>query len=79
MKIINETEIQFRTKRSYDRTNDMCIGYITESATNYYVSIRVMGYAGLGVDSWKVSKKLAKSDKEALNIIADEAYRRGNL
>ena len=79
MKIIKETEIQFRTKRSYDRTNDMCIGYITESATNYYVSIRVMGYAGLGVDSWKVSKKLAKSDKEALNIIADEAYRRGNL
>lgn len=79
MKIIKETELQFRAKRSYDRTNDMCIGYITESATNYYVSIRVMGYAGLGVDSWKVSKKLAKSDKEALNIIADEAYRRGNL
>lgn len=79
MKIIKETEIQFRAKRSYDKSHNMCIGYITESATNYYVSIRVMGYAGLGVDSWKVSKKLAKSDKEALNIIADEAYRRGNL
>ena len=79
MKIIKETEIKFRAKRSYDRTNDICIAYITESATNYYVSIRVMGYAGLGVDSWKVSKKLAKSDKEALNLIADEAYRRGNL
>ena len=79
MKIIKETEIQFRAKRSYARTNDICIAYITESATNYYVSIRVMGYAGLGVDSWKVSKKLAKSYKEALYLIADEAYRRGNL
>lgn len=79
MKIIKETEIQFRAKRSYDRTNDICIGYITESATNYYVSIRVMGYACLSIENWKVSKKQAKSNFEALNIIADEAYRRGNL
>ena len=79
MKIIKETEIQFRAKRSYDRTNDMCIGYITESATNYYVSIRVMGYACLSVDSWKVCKKQAKTNFEALKIIADEAYMRGNL
>ena len=79
MKIIKETEIQFRAKRSYDKSLNMCIGYITESATQYYVSIIVIGYAGLSVDSWKISKKLAKSGKEALNIIADEAYRRGNL
>ena len=79
MKIIKETEIQFRAKRSYDKSYNMCIGYITESATQYYVSIRVMGYAEFSVDSWKVSKKLAKSCKEALYLIADEAYRRGNL
>lgn len=79
MKIIKETEIRFRAKRSYDKSYNMCIGYITESATQYYVSIRVLGYAEFSIDSWKVSKKLAKSDKEALNIIADEAYRRRNL
>ena len=79
MKIIKETEIQFRAKRSYDKSYNMCIGYITESATQYYVSIRVMGYAEFSVDSWKVSKKLAKSGKESLYLIADEAYRRGNL
>ena len=79
MKIIKEIEIQFRAKRSYDKSHNMCIGYITESATNYYVSIRVMGYACLSIENWKVSKKLAKSYKEALYLIADEAYRRGNL
>ena len=79
MKIIKETEIQFRAKRSYDKSHNMCIGYITESATNNYVSIRVMGYACLSIENWKVSKKQAKSNFEALYLIADEAYRRGNL
>lgn len=79
MKVIRETEIQFRAKRSYDKSNDMCMGYITESATNFYVSIRVMGYACLSVENWKVSKKRVKSDREALRVIANEAYARGNI
>ena len=79
MKIIKETEIQFRAKRSYDRTNDMCIGYITESATNYYVSIRVMGYACLSIENWKVCKKEVKNELDALNIIALKAYLYRNL
>ena len=57
MKVIKETEFCTIVERSYDKNNKMAMAYVTESATNFYVTIKVVGYAMPSVHKWKVSKK----------------------
>lgn len=79
MKVIKETEFCTIVERSYDKNNKMAMAYVTESATNFYVTIKVIGYAMPSVHKWKVSKKDAEDDHQAALLIAKEAFRRGNL
>lgn len=79
MKVIKETEFCIIVERSYNKNNKMAMAYVTESATNFYVTIKVIGYAMTSVHKWKVSKKDARDEHQAAQIIAKEAFMRGNL
>lgn len=80
MKILGETrETFYNVERSYDRRNNIVTAYVTESATNWYVTLKVLGYACPSVLEWKVSKREAKSAREAAEQILMEAKIKGNI
>lgn len=79
MKTIAERTAMLRIKRSYDKEHTMARFFVTESATNYYVTIKICAYACPSTQDWKVSKKQANNMLHACKIIEQEAYERGNI
>lgn len=80
MKIINEyTSERYNIVRTYDKGHNIVRVYTTETACNWYVTIKVWGYALPSVEAWKVSKREAKTREEAETAIINEAIKRGNL
>lgn len=79
MKVLNERTAQIKVARSYDKTNNWAKAYVTESVTNYYVTIQILGYACPSVLDWKISKKEAANMSDAVMQISKRAYILGNL
>lgn len=79
MKPQKEFTFHFRAPRSYDKASQWAQAIVTECKTMYLVTIQVLGYACPSVLEWRISKKDATTAIGALNEIAAEAYRRGNL
>ena len=79
MKVLNERSAQIKFNRSFDKANQWGKATVTESATNYYVTIHIFGYALPSVLEWKISKKEAANMLVAAMKIAEKAYISGNL
>ena len=79
MKVLNERSAQIKFNRSFDKANQWGKATVTESVTNYYVTIHIFGYALPSVLDWKISKKEAANMLDAVTRIAKRAYNNGNL
>lgn len=74
MKILREYEFQYNTEKG------LVDVYVTESATNWYVTIKPVNYALPICLDWKVSKKESKNESEAFERIwADVKKRHANM
>ena len=76
MKVLNERSAQIKFNRSFDKANQWGKATVTESVTNYYVTIHIFGYALPSVLDWKISKKeaanmgvLALADEQSATLI----------
>lgn len=62
MKIISESQ-HYRMRNGH-----RYIVYVTEAATNWYVTIQRTGWALPCLLDYKVTKKTAKTDREAISV-----------
>lgn len=66
MKIISESQHhRVHNGHSY-------IVYVTEAATNWYVTIRRTGWALPCLLDYKVAKRTAKTDREAISVALNQ-------
>ena len=79
MKVIKEHEFTQEVNRTYDKDNNIAKIYVTECATLYLVTIKLLGYACPSVYEWKAYKKDAKTMYDALRMIVAEAIKKGNI
>ena len=79
MKVLNERSAQLKFNRSFDKINQWGKATVIESATNYYVTIHILGYECPSVLDWKISKKEAANMLDAVSRIAKMAYTKGTL
>ena len=79
MKVISEREATLKIKRTYDKNNEWAKVYVTETATNYYVTIHIIGYELPSVFEWKLSKKGICNMLQAVQVVAAEARKHENI
>lgn len=79
MKLVNSYFFVSLPPRSYDKSHRSAHITVEEYVTFYSVTIHFHHYECPSVLDWRISKKQAKDYKSAYLLVADEAFKRGNI